>query len=1108
MVDLEVYKGLSQQDYLQNKIQLNDFNPIESDWKELFRWVLSSDKKEDNCDSNSPEDRNIADLWKNQVLTVLVEIIQIDVERYKQILVNASYCDCYKTSDELIHKIEEWKNRLNSYIEFQMVAGKDMERHPAIQVAKSIAEQLKTVSGSDADLNIATDCKRKKADEVNYRIVTVINYIKEHGTSYLELIESSGDMDAALALLLIFIRNYATVVKRFNQSISSLPNIYYNKILMSAPLGVIQDKAGLLVTLADSCQTYALPSGTQFVAGKKADGADLIYQTEREERISGMEIKEIFSINPKVESGNTSFYKQLVGTGGTSILCNPFVENENSEDYAYGWMIESKMFSLQEGERNICISFEELFTSKPDEWRILDANSFLVFVSDASGWCLKSHKVEFVADIHLVFSITLPDVDAPLVPCKTSLHKLSSTYPIVRILLNNKKSPYTQLKKVRFKSVKIDLEVNHIHSLCLCNELGKIDVSQPFYPLGIQAELGAWFKFGNEEMQLKFPNLSEVILSGVWNRLPQGKNGYKDIYDTWYEHNNINNKSFCINCEYYNGNEWISLYEKKNPRLFQLKVIPSSKEISTEPNDGKEVLDEIAKVVFDLHTCRDILLLKNSNSTSAENQTEPQYLFRVILKSPSIGFGTEEYRNVFAEKIVAKIENKNIPLPILPLIPLLTDITLSYKAEATKCSESKNETIRLSRVSALSEYEFSPIDISNDRIEFISEKDDVHSLYIGVTNCLQKKIIRMYFDLVFIKHDIYDEDIIDNKEYPTLQWSYLKNGKWNLLESKHILVDETFGLTQQGYIEIEFSENIEEQSIRNNGLFWLGVNVKGHIEQCLPIRAIYTDYISVTALNGDGVSIPTGIIQQLKVENPKIKKIVQPFSSYDGKIAETKSRSQVRHSYRIFNRNRIVAPKDYEQLILEGFPEIKKVCCIPAGMDSSGSLVNFVVFSYTGDHYYPITSTWKLAQVREYISNYLSSSANIVVRNPIYQSIDIECIATVKHEIVEDGDTYRRIHASIYRYFAGWLQEKNLPELGKQYSFNTLYTIIANNKDVVKIFDLKVGELSLENVNEKGEKICGEHAWSVLVPRNIKIKLHLSNGGIEHSEIEINFIIG
>lgn len=1106
MADLEIYKGLSQQDYLQNEIQLNDFNPIESDWKELFRWVISPDNKDDDCNEYNRKNQDIASLWENQVLTVLVEIIQIDIEKYKLLFINNSGDERKQIAGELIAQIQKWKNRLCKYIELQMVAGKDMERHPGIQIAKSVAEQLGTVSSYPiSDLNIDLE-----ASDDDYNILIVINTIKKHGASYIELIESSGDMDAALALLLIFIRNYSTVAKRFNQSISSLPDIYYNKILMATPLNAIQDKANLLITLADSSQTYMLPSGTQFVAGKKADGADLIYQTEREERISGMEIKEIFSINPKVESGNTSFYKQLVGVGGTSTLCNPFVENENSEDYAYGWMIESKMLLLQEGERNIYITFNELFTPKQGWWRILDADDFLVFVSDTNGWCLKSHKVELVADKDLVFSITLPDVDAPLVPCTASLHKLSSTYPIVRILLNNKKSPYTLLKKVRFKSVKIDLEVKHIRSLYLYNELGKIDVSQPFYPLGTQAELGAWFKFGNEEMQLKFPYLSKVTLNGIWNRLPQGKDGYKDIYNTWYDSNSIDNKSFTINCEYYNGNEWIPLYEEKFPQLFQLKAKPIPKEISKEQNGEELVLDEIAEVNFNLCKCNDTSLLRStfSNSIFTEDQTEPQYLFRVILKSPSIGFGAEEYRNVFAERIVAKIENKNILLPISPLIPLLTDITLSYKAEATKCSESTNETIRLSRVSGLSEYEFIPIEISNDGIEFISEKDDVHSLYIGITNCLQKKIIRMYFDLVFIKHNIYDEDIIDNKEYPTLQWSYLKNGKWDLLESKHILVDETFGLTQQGYIEIEFSENIEEQSVRNHGLFWLGVNVKGHIEQCLPIRAIYTDYISVTALNGDGVSIPTGTIQQLKVENPKINKIVQPFSSYDGKTAETKSRSQVRHSYRIFNRNRIVAPKDYEQLILERFPEIKKVCCIPAGMDSSDSLVNIVVFSYTGDHYYPITSTWKLAQVREYVSNYLSSSANIVVRNPVYQSINIECTATVKYEIVEDGETYRRIHASIYRYFAGWLQENSLPELGKQYSFNTLYTIIANDKDVVKIFDLKVGELSLENVNEKGEKICGKYVWSVLTPQNINIELYLSNGGIGNSSVEINFIIG
>ena len=48
---------------------------------------------------------------------------------------------------------------------------------------------------------------------------------------YMDQIENSGDMDAAQALLLTFVRNYCRIVKRFNHKLEELPSFYLHEIL-------------------------------------------------------------------------------------------------------------------------------------------------------------------------------------------------------------------------------------------------------------------------------------------------------------------------------------------------------------------------------------------------------------------------------------------------------------------------------------------------------------------------------------------------------------------------------------------------------------------------------------------------------------------------------------------------------------------------------------------------------------------------------------------------------------------------------------------------------------------------------------------------------------
>lgn len=1091
---IDVYKGLERTNYLDDKAQLKGFEAIESNWQELFRWIMSVGKQVDFYDKNGNKNGNFSELWFNHIYTVLIDILQRELEKDESEFIQKIGTEQgTQDASDLKSEVQEWIRRIGEYIHIRMMKGDDIDKCPAIEVAENIKKEL------EQSLGIYNEVAKETEDSgIHNTMWKAINRIKKNGDSYLQLIENAGNMDSGLSLLLIFIRNYSRVVRGFNLRFSQLPEFYHNRILMVSPQKAIQDKTRLLITPVNKVKGYLLPSKTKFIAGKKEDDTELIYETEKEEYISGMKVADAFAVFPAGDEGK--IYRKSLYINDTTPL-RIFEKDENCSDYICGWMIESRIFLVREGEVKVNIEF--LLTEesvKKIGIKTIDQNAFFVYASDNKGWGLIENKCEYkkVGNKGVLNILVIKHkVNNSFVPASVALHNIFSDFPVFRLLIKNKRENYDFARLIEFTEVKIDLEVLHSHNIKLYNELGEIDISKPYYPFGVQAECSSWFRFGNEEIVQK--KVDAITLSGIWNKIPKTDQGYEDIYRYWYYNNNsteikVTNASFKIKCEVFINGNW--------------KDVTTDSGFLFSPQTGK--LSDQA--LIELKSIGGILL----NST--ENGLNRYCPFRIILNEPGIGFGMEEYRNVFAERMIYSSNINNTvkrPLPTAPLIPMLADVGLSYKAsENLKLlmpRESTNNGIRLSRISELNKYNFSSVEELKSQL-FVLEDINVYSIYLGISNTLWKKHVKMYFDLSFIKQDLFGKDI-NSDVNSSLEWHCLKNNLWNYLDSKYVLVDETCGLTQSGYIELELPELTEEMALDSRNLLWLKVNVNKR-DMPLAIRNIYMDYISVVAENGDGMSIPSLSIKKIKEEDNNIDKVIQPLPGYNGKMKESRMRSSVRQSSRIFNRFRALTPADYEQLILERFSEIEKVCCIPANdaVRPDGPPtheVNIVVFSRSDDSVYPYTPEWKLNEIKQYISNYISPYSTINIINPLYENIAVDCVATVKLEVTVDGKTVRRMVENINNYFLDWMQEGTLPELGKSYSCKSLHRILANDKDVVKVFDLLVNGVEVGNTDINVEEwcICGQTPWSILIPRPINLKLLLYSGGVGHAMIDYNFII-
>lgn len=275
-----LYEGTLRSVFEVDKSQLQIFHALESDRHEIFQWLMSSDGKLSSDDNDKDHHEKISALWHNHVLTVLLDIRHKKLKKYAVSFANGCGTTLQNEyTEDLRSKIEGWIGRLSIYLNTAYTEGMPT---PAIHIAESIKEQL------EKSLPIANPSPRRHnfiqrmLDENNrpyFSMLGAVADVQSKFDFYMEQIENSGDMDAAQALLLTFVRNYCRIVEHFNQKFEELPSFYLHEILKATPKDAIQDSAYVVLSPNKEMvnKTFSLPMGTRFVAGESTEGNTLYY---------------------------------------------------------------------------------------------------------------------------------------------------------------------------------------------------------------------------------------------------------------------------------------------------------------------------------------------------------------------------------------------------------------------------------------------------------------------------------------------------------------------------------------------------------------------------------------------------------------------------------------------------------------------------------------------------------------------------------------------------------------------------------------------------------------------------------------------------------------
>jgi len=177
--------------------------------------------------------------------------------------------------------------------------------------------------------------------------------------------------------------------------------------------------------------------------------------------------------------------------------------------------------------------------------------------------------------------------------------------------------------------------------------------------------------------------------------------------------------------------------------------------------------------------------------------------------------------------------------------------------------------------------------------------------------------------------------------------------------------------------------------------------------------------------------LPERSITKLLERVPQIAAVEQPYPSRGGKAAEAGGGFYTRVSERLRHKQRALTIWDYERLVLERFPELYKVKCIPANalqhVDRPGTIEIIVIPNVRGQSianpFEPKTSANMIADIEAYLADKRPPQATVRVRNAHYVPVKVR--VGVRFLPGRDEGFYKKqLNEDINRFLSPWAYDE------------------------------------------------------------------------------------
>jgi hypothetical protein len=629
--------------------------------------------------------------------------------------------------------------------------------------------------------------------------------------------------------------------------------------------------------------------------------------------------------------------------------------------------------------------------------------------------------------IILLLNETDPPILAPAALDETI--NVQSIYPVIGIMLNQgmqdgNPSNYQLLKNLELQNIQVKVKAEGLKTLTLQNDDTTLNYKKSFEPFGVQPETGSHFYFAHSEICSK--PLDTLTLHFEWMNVPMAD--FKDYYSKYpqYTVNNqtrsITNDSFAADLKCIDETFAVDV----NPKILLFNSVNAQTANIVTTNVTKLPIQSIIEESEVINWKRYFSL--ELGYPDFQHNAYPELLTK------------QAYNNSL---IISKaINDKQTSVDITPLNPPYTPKLKSFTIDYTASFEidiSTYTTTQDDNIFHINVFGYTPAiqtTITKDEqdkvidiikwMDFLPQFENEGELYIGIIKLTPPQNLSIFFQLA---EGSADPDL----DKPPVSWSYLSNNSWQVLQGTNLVFDSTNGLLNTGIIELAIPADANsDNTLVGQDMYWLRASVAANADAIPDTIDIFTQGVSTTFTDNENAPehylnlLAPGSIKETVAAIPEIKKINQPYSSSKGKPAEEDGQFYIRVSERLRHKGRALTMWDYEHLILEQFPEIYKVKCVPA--DDIGTTDIIVIPDIKGklpfNPFEPKAPSNIIHDIQKYIEQRVPAWATIKVKNPTYIQVKVR-IAVKIREGYSESFFVAKLKEDLIRYLAPWAYDES-----------------------------------------------------------------------------------
>ncbi len=887
--------------------------------------------------------------------------------------------------------------------------------------------------------------------------------------------------DPSYTLFLAFVRLNEFARQETNTLTARHLDFYYREILQLKEKPATPGQAHLLLELAKHIDQHLVETGEDFKASKDDKGIEAFFGSNRDLVANKAKVVELKTVYRHVNRPgdvlagmNHRLFASPVANSSDGLgapidtepqswhplfnksYFNGALQSINMPRADVGFAVASHYLFLAEGTRKITLDFEVADLNLAVN---VDLDAFFTaFLTTKDGWLEKSLvHLKKTSATNLQVELVLSGNDPAIIPYNTKTHgyQFGAELPVLRLMMRQNLPFYLYLffQSARITSVAITVDVKGLKTLSVTNDFGSVDTSKPFLPFGAIPIPGNKFVIGNKEIFQKL--CIDAKLNIGWQQLGQ-KFTVPNIYST----------GPAVKVSYLQNGLW-----------------------GGTENDA----------VFGSANAQITLNNVNNGVVDKPNYTDPEEFtagaangfFRISLDSD---MGHVAYQTALRNYLIDQSNGGSNPVTdpgAGPTASIAQSLSLDYVAKQTIVLSSANTGLfqvrkaRFHHIGPFGDAErhayLAPLsgnvvallpqfDFMRDGIQ----KESISEFYIGISDLVPPQNLALLFQVLDGT-----ADPLAQKPEKHIHWSYMVNNEWKEFATEQV-EDLTGALMRSGVVTLTFPrEATNANTILPTGKYWVRLAVSEKAEATCQLLLVAAQAL-LTTFEDKGNDpafpakiVPAGTIAKLAVPDAAIKKVQQPFDSFNGRGAEAAPDFYRRVSERLRHKDRAIALWDYEHLILEAFPYVYRAKCLnhteyeptETGLGIYRELAPGHVTIVTlpdqsqqnvRNPLRPYTSLGTLLDIEAFLKKRTSCFVKLHVKNPQFEEIKTEF--KVRFFPGFDETFYlKKLQEDITRFLSPWaFPGGGLPSFGGKVYASVLLNFIEERPWVDYVADFKL----------------------------------------------------